>query len=199
MWTTGTNRTDHEIRTHHNAQSGESRTLCSKHNIYIFKKSSQNYNQTARGRRVTDAFLLSSLRLKIFMNHNIGRKSEVGGDLVLLQTFLLFKYLLIVVFSCQQAREHDHLHMKDENVCNKVTAILTSIQRPGHWARNCKMTYSRTSAMHRAKWQKVLNMSLYSSIVRTVVNVMRYIQSNLFNKDTKGTEPSLHFTELSAV
>ena len=124
----GTNRTDHEIRTHHNAQSGESRTLCSKHNIYIFKKSSQNYNQTARGRRVTDAFLLSSLRLKIFMNHNIGRKSEAGGDLVLLQTFLLFKYLLIVVFSCQQAREHDHLHMKDKNVCNKVTAILTSIQ-----------------------------------------------------------------------
>ena len=77
----GTNRTDHEIRTHHNAQSGESRTLCSKHNIYIFKKSSQNYNQTARGRRVTDAFLLSSLRLKIFMNHNIGRKSEAGGTL----------------------------------------------------------------------------------------------------------------------
>ena len=34
----GTNRTDHEIRTHHNAQSGESRTLCSKHNIYIFSK-----------------------------------------------------------------------------------------------------------------------------------------------------------------
>ena len=110
----------------------ENHVHCAVNIIYIFKKSSQNYNQTARVRRVTNAFLLSSLRLKIFMNLNIGRKSEAGGDLVLLQTFLLFKYLLIVVFSCQQAREHDHLQIKDKNVCNKVTAILTSIQKPGH-------------------------------------------------------------------
>ena len=82
-------------------QSGESRTLCGKHNIYIFsKKVAKTYTQTVRGRRLTDAFLLPSLRLKIFMNHKIDRKSEAGGDLVLLQTFLLLKYVLIVIFSC---------------------------------------------------------------------------------------------------
>ena len=92
--------TDHEIRNHNRLQSEESCTLCCKHNIYIFKKSGQTYTQTVKGRRVTDVSLLPSLRLKIFMNHKIGRKSEAGGDLVLLQTFLLLKYVLIVIFSC---------------------------------------------------------------------------------------------------
>ena len=111
----------------------ENHVHCAVNIIYIFsKKVAKIITKLREGDGLLMHFLLSSLRLKIFMNHNIGRKSEAGGDLVLLQTFLLFKYLLIVVFSCQQAREHDHLHMKDKNVCDKVTAILTSIQRPGH-------------------------------------------------------------------
>ena len=68
-------------------------------------------------------------------------RSEAGGDLVLLQTFLLFMCkswyshvtsLWTWSFTCE----------KQEGLWqNKVTAILASIQRPEHWAHNCKRTY----------------------------------------------------------
>ena len=79
----------------------ENHVHCAVNIIYIFsKKVAKIITKLREGDGLLMHFLLSSLRLKIFMNHNIGRKSEAGGDLVLLQTFLLFKYLLIVVFSC---------------------------------------------------------------------------------------------------
>ena len=65
--------------------------------------------------------------------------SETGGDLVLIQTLLLFicKCKLVSMrttwFTCEK---QEGLYQ------NKVTSSLASTQRPGHQAHNCKMAYT---------------------------------------------------------
>ena len=56
-------------------------------------------------------------------------RSEAGGDLVLLQTFLLFI----------SKSWYSHAN-KALNMIIYVWS-LASIQRPGHWAHNCKIAY----------------------------------------------------------
>ena len=56
-------------------------------------------------------------------------------------------YLLIVLFSYEQAREQAHLQVKTGRFVfvkkkkNNVTSSLSPIQRSGHSARNCKMVF----------------------------------------------------------
>ena len=71
---------------------------------------------------------------------------EAGGDLVLLQTFLLlmceswyFKLTSSWTWSFVTYEKQEGL------LQNKFMAILASVQRPGHWGHNCKMAYKCSS------------------------------------------------------
>ena len=61
--------------------------------------------------------------------------SEAGGDLALIQASLLFsckcKLVSIKTTRCTQQKQWGLYQYK-------VTFILAAIQRPGHWANNCK-------------------------------------------------------------
>ena len=68
-------------------------------------------------------------------------RRETGGDLVLLQTCLLFKCKSWYSHANKPVNMTIYIWKTRRFVANKVTASLASIQRPGHWAHNCKMAY----------------------------------------------------------
>ena len=135
---------DWSWNSHPPRHKAENHVHCAVNIIYIFsKKSGQNYTQTARGRRVTDAFLLPSLRLKISMNHKIGHKTEAGGDLVCynLHAFQICAYRGILVLTINRvvtryifSRLIPHFDFKFWSLIPKLLQILIPEPKKSFWS-----------------------------------------------------------------
>ena len=74
--------------------------------------------------------------------------SEAGGDLILIQTSLLFLFKWQLV----SARTTWFTQQKQWGLYqNNVTCSLAAIQRPGHWTDNCEMVYFKQTCDEEVK------------------------------------------------
>jgi len=64
---------------------------------------------------------------------------------------------------------------------NKVNSSLTIIQRPGHWADNCKMVYSHLG--HKSNEEKLSSVRNFQYLTFTIMIIYRILETVILDME----------------